>query len=58
MYYFIWLFSLELKFKKSQCEAENKKDNPKEILYQFLNLIENQERKLFLLLHLLFEKLE
>ena len=35
-------------FKKSEAEeAENKKDNPKEILYEFLNLIGNQEKNLF-----------
>ena len=34
-------------FKKSEEEAEIKKDNPKEILYEFLNLIGNQEKNLF-----------
>ncbi len=48
------IVSIDLKIlirfsKKSDDEAEeqNKKDNPKVILYEFLNLIENQEKNLF-----------
>jgi len=43
------LFSAIKEQKKSEDEAEeqNKKDNPKVILYEFLNLIGNQEKNLF-----------
>ena len=40
-------FLIDQIFKKAEDEAEaqNKKDNPKVILYEFLNLIENQKEK-------------
>jgi hypothetical protein len=33
--------------RRDEAEEQNKKDNPKVILYEFLNLIENQEKKSF-----------
>ena len=41
---FFWINQI---FKKAEDEDEeqNKKDNPKVILYEFLNLIENQKEK-------------
>jgi RNase P/RNase MRP subunit p30 len=48
--------SLELNFKKAETQEQNKKDNPKEIFYEFLKLFRKQKKKIFSSSAELFEK--
>jgi hypothetical protein len=34
-------------FKNAETEEQNKKDNPKEIFYEFLKLFRKQKKKIF-----------